>query len=75
MNETDWHIKMHKAIKDIAIEHNLKSTHILAFLTATLTGQFALAGLNEKKVKNTLERMFCNYLTIKQRDYPTEYSG
>lgn len=59
-----WHAELQRAIGDIGLLYCLNSNDLLPFLTATLCGQFALAGLNEEKVKATLDRMFDSYKEI-----------
>lgn len=62
-----WHREIQKAIAGIGILHQLTTKDIAVFLTATLSGQFALAGYSEEFVKKTLDRMFEQYLEIKER--------
>ncbi len=69
MNEKTpvWHQEMQKAFAEIGFTYCLNNKDLLPFLTATLCGQFALAGLKEEFVKATLDRMFENYKKIKER--------
>lgn len=62
-----WHLEIQRTIGKIALIHCLNSKDLLPFLTSTLCGQFALAGLSEEKVKATLDRMFDSYKVIKER--------
>lgn len=62
-----WHRQLQEAIAQIGLVYCLNSQDLLPFLTATLSGQFALAELSEEKVKATLDRMFDSYKKIKER--------
>ena len=53
-----WHAELQKAFAEIGLTYCLNAKDLLPFLTATLCGQFALAGLSEEFVKATLDRMF-----------------
>lgn len=64
---TDWHEELQEFIKELGFRHSLNSKDLLTFFTATLCGQFALAGLPPEFVKVTLEQMFESYLKIKER--------
>jgi len=63
MNEKmpKWQQEMQKATMEIGFLYCLNSKDLLPFLTATLCGQFAIAGLSENKVKETLDRVFDSY--------------
>lgn len=62
-----WHGAMQEAIKQVGFVYCLNSKDLIPFFTATLCGQFALAGYSEEFVKKTLDKMFDNYLKIKER--------
>jgi hypothetical protein len=62
-----WHKEIQQAIQEIGLVYCLNSKDLIPFLTATLCGQFAIAGLKEDFVKATLDRMFESYKTIKSR--------
>lgn len=62
-----WHAEMQRAFAEVGLTYCLNAKDLLPFLTSTLCGQFALAGLKEEFVKATLDRMFENYLRIKER--------
>lgn len=62
-----WHAEIQEAIKAIGFLYCLSPKDLVPFLTATLSGQFALAGYSEEFVKKALERIFESYLNIKKR--------
>lgn len=62
-----WHEEFRRALGEIALIYCLSPKDLLPFLAATLSGQFALAGLNENQVKEALDRMFKSYKKIKER--------
>lgn len=62
-----WHGELQDFIRELGLVYCLNNKDLVPFFTATLCGQFALAGYSPEFVKATLERMFESYLRIKER--------
>lgn len=62
----DWGYDLHVLLHGFAKEKRLDTAEMLGYLTATISGTFAMNGYGEVFVKKTLDRMFDEYLRKKK---------